>query len=96
MGFAWMVNFANGWEKLKASGVSAQPFSAKAPPLRLTVPARRVKEWTMGDNAPAPLPASPVAVDAGVEEISLVPYGCTRLRIAEFPVVEGKSNPTKP
>jgi hypothetical protein len=43
-------------------------------------------EWGLEHNA-APPPASPVASNAPVETLTLTPYGCTNLRVAEFPVL---------
>lgn len=34
------------------------------------------------------LPFSPVATDAPAETLRLVPYGCTLLRMSEFPIVK--------
>ena len=41
--------------------------------------------WTLEKNAAAPPPRSPVAGEGPMEELTLIPYGCTDLRITEFP-----------
>lgn len=63
-------------------------FSTEAPPITLSAPGRRVPGWTLKENAAGPIPASLAAGEGPVRDISLIPYGCTDLRIAEFPLVE--------
>ena len=73
------------------------PWNLDAAPVRLKVEASRIPAWQMYDGNAGPLPWSPM--DKGdvtrvsihkageKEELLLVPYGCTRLRISEFPVL---------
>lgn len=51
----------------------------------------RIPEWTMKDNSADIPPLSPVKTNGNPEIINLVPYGCARLRITEFPVIEPSS-----
>jgi hypothetical protein len=60
----------------------------KDPPLVITVRGIKIPGWTMKDNSADVPPPSPVKPEGDPEVISLVPYGCARLRITEFPVMD--------
>lgn len=48
----------------------------------------KIPEWTMKNNSADVPPLSPVKSDGDPEIITLIPYGCARLRITEFPVMD--------
>jgi uncharacterized protein len=48
----------------------------------------KIPEWTMKNNSADDPPLSPVKPEGDAEVITLVPYGCARLRITEFPVID--------
>ncbi|MES2426033.1 MAG: beta-L-arabinofuranosidase domain-containing protein [Bacteroidota bacterium] len=75
----------------KKNEVATYPWNLANAPLQLTVKARKIPGWKLYDGMTGPLPFS-VIYNEGTpkekdEEITLVPYGCTKLRISQFPVV---------
>ena len=68
--------------------VAGQPFAQATAPIELKMKARRILAWKQEANGMVgELPQSPAASSDPVEEITLIPMGCARLRISAFPVV---------
>ncbi len=65
-----------------------QPFTPEAAPVVLRAKARRVPAWREGGRMVGLVPLSPAAGEGEVVEVELIPLGCARLRIAQFPVVK--------
>jgi hypothetical protein len=61
------------------------PFSPDGAPVMANVKGRRVPEWKIEHNAAGPIPESPVSSSEPTEDLVLIPYGCTNLRVTEFP-----------
>jgi hypothetical protein len=54
----------------------------------ITTRGMKIPEWTLKDNSSDIPPLSLVKPEGTVEIIQLVPYGCAKLRITEFPVID--------
>lgn len=80
---------------IESAEVPAPPFFLKNPiengvvphaPLRARVPLRLFTDWALESNSAGRPPASPVRSRRPIHMMHLVPYGCTRIRVAELPV----------
>lgn len=67
--------------------VGNRPFSPEGAPLEARVKGRLLSQWGMECGSAAELPRSPVESDQPLSDLRLIPYGCTNLRIAVFPLL---------
>lgn len=78
---------AESFVRIERQPVGNCPFSPDGAPIRMKIHGRRLPGWTIEHNAAGPLPPSPVSSQEPPEELTLIPYGCTNLRLTEFPVL---------
>jgi len=64
------------------------PFSPEGAPIAASVNGRRVPEWQMVNGSACDAPQSPVTSNEPLQELTLIPYGCTNLRVTEFPKLQ--------
>lgn len=65
-----------------------QPFRPDSAPIVLKARGKRIPEWKQEANGLiGEVGQSPVRSDEPIEEITLIPMGCARLRISSFPVI---------
>lgn len=63
-----------------------QPFEANSAPVALVATARRIPEWKQEANGMVgEVRAGPIRSASRLEQVSLIPMGCARLRITAFP-----------
>ncbi len=68
------------------------PFNETDPPLEIRVPLAPAPQWRVEQRGAGPVP-EPFAVEkSALVEQTLIPYGCTRLRIAQFPIAVVKED----
>lgn len=76
--------------KLKEKSVGDRPFSPEDSPVELKVRGRLLPQWKLEDNWAGAIPASPVKSNEELEDLILIPYGASNLRVTEFPLLEGE------
>ncbi len=67
--------------------MNAQPWKVENAPVEIKVRGKRIAGWGLENETVEELKMSPVKADSPIEELTLIPLGCARLRIACFPIV---------
>lgn len=73
------------------SPVGEVPWAHEGAPVQVVTGGSRVKTWGLELASAANPPLSPVASTLPVDPVRLVPFGCARLRVAEFPRLKPRS-----
>ena len=74
--------------EVQAEPTSAYPWTADDVPVRLLARGRRIPWWSEYNGSAGPLPHSPVSTESPLEDVILLPYGATTLRLGLIPTVE--------
>jgi len=65
-----------------------QPFEPEAAPIVLRARARRIPDWKAEGKMVGKIPPVSLVSSEPVEEITLIPMGCARLRLSVFPLLK--------
>ncbi|MEH6305913.1 glycoside hydrolase family 127 protein [Olivibacter sp. CPCC 100613] len=80
-------NPENGFEVVKNKSNGQYPWNLTGAPIILKTKAKRIPEWGLYKHMAGPLPHQFSAAEEEEVPIVLVPYGCSTLRITQFPIV---------
>ena len=72
----------------KENPVGEIPFSPDGAPVTAAIEGIRIESWTLLKGSAGPPPRSPVLTEGTRERLTLIPYGCTNLRVTEFPTLK--------
>ena len=89
--YGLLVNRANPAESLRVEMGAAnhEPFSPATAPIKLIGRGRRLPRWAVDGNDNAiPPQLGPVPSNEPLEEVTFLPFGCTRIRVAYLPELE--------
>ncbi|MHA4894311.1 beta-L-arabinofuranosidase domain-containing protein [Pedobacter sp. PWIIR3] len=80
--------------KVETTGSNTNyPWNLENAPIKIKTKAKRIPSWKLYNDMAGPIPYSHIyglESENEEEEITLVPYGCTMLRISQFPKVGRK------
>jgi len=63
------------------------PFSPHNAPVELKINGQYIQNWKLEDNWAGSIPHNLIESNGDMVQLTLIPYGCTNLRITEFPIL---------
>ena len=75
------------FEVVEKGSVPDQPWTVEDAPIEIKAKGKRIPNWTLVDQTVTALQPSPIRSDEPVEDITLVPMGCARLRMSCLPTI---------
>lgn len=85
-----LKNIDSSFVVSEKKGIASQPWNVANAPIEIRTKGKRIPEWKLYNETAGPLPYSTIEYLKKEPEvdITLIPYGCTTLRITQFPVVQ--------
>ncbi|MBP1754185.1 MAG: hypothetical protein H6Q59_583, partial [Firmicutes bacterium] len=69
----------------RSKAIGLNPFSPEGAPVSLSVQGSKI-DWDQRNGTATPVP-SRKWISEEIEDIKLIPYGCTNLRMTEMPII---------
>ncbi|HVG14318.1 MAG TPA: beta-L-arabinofuranosidase domain-containing protein [Chitinophagaceae bacterium] len=82
--------FEQAFKVQSVPAMAAYPWNPENAPVTVITRAKRIPSWGLYNGMTGPIPFSIInglETAKEAEEITLIPYGCSNLRISQFPVV---------
>lgn len=84
------------FEVKEAEQVAMQPFESDNAPVTITAKGVKLEQWILDGNIAGPQPYGPIDYEESeIEDITLIPYACERLRITHFPTMDNEQDTDK-
>lgn len=77
----------SSFQVIETGRVADQPWTLQDAPIAIKAKGKRIPNWKLIDETVTDLQPGPIRSDQPVEDITLIPMGCARLRISCFPVI---------
>jgi hypothetical protein len=74
--------------KFEEHPVEDMPFSPEGAPVSVLIEGIQLEDWELIYGSAGNMPVSPVAAEGEKVKLTLIPYGCTNLRLTQFPTVK--------
>jgi hypothetical protein len=91
-GWAFAVNVSDQnpaqYLRMTQRPIGKYPFSETGSPYVVTVQGKAIDGWGVFKSAAEPPPVSPVTSTHPTQQLTLLPFGATKLRIAELPTLK--------
>ncbi len=81
---------AHDFKVIKSSSFPPYPWNVSQSPIEIKTVGRLIPDWKLYNDVPGPMPPSGSfnnSENLPADSIILIPYGCTSLRMTEFPVI---------
>jgi hypothetical protein len=86
----WNFAYIEGFLTSQANTIGDIPFSAEKPPVVIRAKVRQIP-WGLEDGYETVCAKKPESVEpiSDAQDVTLIPYGCAKLRMTELPVIKG-------
>lgn len=86
-----LVTDSNAEFEIEYGEVGLLPFFSENAPVKIEAKGVLLEEWTLNGNNAGMQPFGPIRYNkTDIEDITLIPYGCTNIRITQFPTMNNE------